>query len=235
MGSRQRRRNSKGAPANKEGDAAVPAEGVVVGPSTRQAKGTLINEKEAELSAIWGSERMGGRESDRRAPARKRRKGKGVDSDDDNDNDDNESVMSNFSVDSRRRGEKPDDSGKGKKTKSKKEVLKDKKKKQKAQYKLHCFIAPGTTKNDVREVFEMYEPKVDLKVTQKGNALNKSHYTVLTFTNKAMALHAVKMLDGTNQRDTIGTNPLKLAMMLSRYQRKMLSRKKSKLLKKQFG
>jgi hypothetical protein len=187
----------------------------------------LQNEKEAELSAIWGSERMGGRNSDRRAPQRKRRRGKGEGSDDD-DNDDNESVISNLSIDSagQAKASASKAADKAAAAKKKKDETKTKRLAAKAQVKLHCFVDPGTSKNDVREVFEQYEPKVALKVTQKGNLLNKSHYCVLTFTNKAMALHAVKTLDGSNQRDTIGVNPLKLSMMLSRAQSKLLSRRK---------
>jgi hypothetical protein len=197
--------------------------------STGAGSGKLGNEKEAELSAIWGSERMGGRQSDRRAPQRKKRRGKGEGSDDDNDGagSDAGSVMSNLSVDSDGRA-KATKSGDKPVTGKKQAAKKAKREAGKLAYKLHCFIAPGTTKNDVREVFEQYEPKVDLKVTQKGNALNKSHYCVLTFTNKAMALHAALKLEGTNQRDTIGINPLHLSMMLTRAQSKLLGRKRSK-------
>jgi hypothetical protein len=109
---------------------------------------------------------------------------------------------------------------------------KDAKKKKKSKesgvqpYKIHCFVAPGTTKNDVRELFDNYEdPSVELKVSQKGNALNKTHYALVTFKNKPMALHAVLTLEGSNQRDTVGVNPLRLSVMLSRDQRKRVTAK----------
>jgi hypothetical protein len=111
--------------------------------------------------------------------------------------------------------------------KDKKKILKKKEKSKKdakkaatEPYKLHCFIAPGTARNEIRELFEDYEPKVELRVTQKGNLLNKSHYCVLTFPNKAMGLHACLRFQGTNQMDTIGTRTTQLAIMRSRRQSK---------------
>jgi hypothetical protein len=94
------------------------------------------------------------------------------------------------------------------------------------RYRLHCFVAPGINKNDVREVFEgVGDPEVELRTSQKGNVLNKTHFAVMTFKNKTLALWAVKHLDGTNQRDTLGTNPMTLNLFLSRDQQKLVRRK----------
>ncbi|KEG12261.1 hypothetical protein DQ04_01851060 [Trypanosoma grayi] len=89
-------------------------------------------------------------------------------------------------------------------------------KKASSVYRLHCFVGPGTERNAVRTVFEAYEPKVEVRTSQQGNLLNQTHYAVLAFRNKAMALHAVKELDGTDQRDLLGVKELKLRLMLSR-------------------
>ena len=97
------------------------------------------------------------------------------------------------------------------------------------EFKLHCFIGQGTNNNDIREVFEQYLPKVEIKTTQRGNVLNKAQYAVLTFRSKAMGLHAVKMLDGTDQRDTLGMKDFKLQLMLSREQNKIVRRRQQKL------
>jgi len=86
------------------------------------------------------------------------------------------------------------------------------------------FVGHGTTRNDVRQVFEQYEPKVDLRVTQKGNVLNKSNYVVMTFRNKALGLHAAMTLEGTDQRDLLGVNPLHLSMMLTREEQRIVKR-----------
>jgi len=104
------------------------------------------------------------------------------------------------------------------------EKVKGKKPKTSTNYALHCVVGHGTTVNDVRRVFEDYEPRVEIRTTQKGNLLNKSQYAVLTFRNKALALHAVKCLDGRNQRDLMGVTRLQLALMLSREQNKIIRR-----------
>ena len=96
------------------------------------------------------------------------------------------------------------------------------------EFKLHCFIGQGINNNDIREVFEHYTPKVEIKTTQRGNVLNKTQYAILTFRNKALGLHAVKMLDGTDQRDSIGMKEFKLQMMLSREQNKIARRRLQK-------
>eukprot|EP00388_Colpodella_angusta_P032846 GDKK01027955.1.p1 GENE.GDKK01027955.1~~GDKK01027955.1.p1 ORF type:complete len:114 (+),score=14.90 GDKK01027955.1:1-342(+) len=80
----------------------------------------------------------------------------------------------------------------------------------------------------VREVFEDYAPKVEIRTSQAGNALNKVMYCILTFRSKALALHAVKTLDGTNQRDLLGVRSLKLSLMLNREQSKIARRSKNR-------
>nr|CCC95337.1 unnamed protein product [Trypanosoma congolense IL3000] len=175
--------------------------------SGQMVKRDLEKERQVELAAIWGAETDG----ENRFPRRRRLGTKrslatsslladasaedvgGVPSDIESD------AASDRSGRDKRSGSK---SGKRKKTTS--------------TYRLHCFVAPGTERNDVRAVFEAYEPKVELRTSQQGNLLNKTHFAVLTFRNKAMALHAVKMLDGTDQYDRIGVRKLKLGLMLSR-------------------
>lgn len=181
----------------------------------KNALGRLVEEREAEQAAIWGGERVG----QQRMPARRRRRQRGEDLDDAaSDVDSVASVTIDQSV--RRTDE------------SSKKAAKKKAKKAAPGYRLHTFVSPDTTKNDVREVFDQFDPKVDMRVTQKGNALNKSHFCVVTFRNKALALYAVKLLDGTNQRDTIGMNPMKLNMMLTRLQSKQVKRNRVKMQKR---
>ncbi|CCW60461.1 unnamed protein product [Phytomonas sp. EM1] len=178
----------------------------------------LEKEKQMELAAIWGSEVDGDvRYPKRRGATKKVMRTEAISESDPN----NEDVLSDVGSD-----------GEGASTnkgnaKQKKNIKKDAKK----EYRLHCFVEPGTSKNAVRTVFDAYQPKVELRITQKGNLLNKSQYAVLTFRNKAMALHAVKMLDGTNQRDMLGVEKLKLNLMLNRHQSSIVRKKRNKLLK----
>lgn len=183
------------------------------------AKKNYNKERESEMAAIWGSEKVG----EMQFPKRKGGSGKKLAVEENIDLND---ALSDCGSDTTSAQGK--EGGEVKKTRA--QAKKEKSKKQREQYKLHCFIESGTSVNDVREVFEQYEPKVDLRTAQKGNLLNKVHYAVLTFRNKAMAMHAVKMLDGTNQRDLLGVGQLKLAMMLSRYQNKIARRKNRKAL-----
>ncbi|ESS70469.1 hypothetical protein TCDM_00583 [Trypanosoma cruzi Dm28c] len=171
-------------------------------------KRDLEKERQLELAAIWGSETDG----DLRYPKRRRNTAKqptttaaaaAADADGASD------VLSSLGSDavSESGGS---DRGAPKKKRAKKG------KKALSAYRLHCFVAPGTERNAVRTVFDAYEPKVEIRVSQKGNLLNKTHYAVLTFRNKAMALHSVKMLDGTDQRKLLGVKELRLGLMLSR-------------------
>lgn len=181
------------------------------------SKRDLEKEKQLELAAIWGSEVVG----DSRFPKRKGAANKVlpvIDEDVPAEADvdvpsDVESVASSFTNDRVARKRKLA-------------------KKEPKLYRLHCFVAPGTERNAVRTVFEAYEPKVDIRTSQKGNLLNKTTYAVLTFRNKAMALHAVKMLDGTNQHDSLGVKELKLNMMLSRHQSKLVRMRTNRKFKK---
>ncbi|CAD2222868.1 hypothetical protein AGDE_00512 [Angomonas deanei] len=180
-------------------------------------KRDLEKEKQLELAAIWGSETDG----NSRFPKRKGSDKKSTVSFamDDNTPIDPD-VMSDFGSDV----SDPE--------KVVKRPKKTDKKKKKTFYRLHCFVGAGTEKNAVRTVFDDYEPKVELRQTQKGNALNKSQFAVLTFKNKAMALHAVQKLDGSNQRDLLGVKSLKLNLMLDRHQSKIVRRRMNQIRKK---
>jgi hypothetical protein len=181
----------------------------------------LQKERESEMASVWGTETVG----DRRFPKRKHLQKKsarmfyGADA---ADADVDDLISDTQSADA--------DKGGSEKPHCKKATKKERSAIKKEWYRLHCFVAPGTNVNDVREVFEEYEPKVDIRTTCKGNLLNKVQYAVLTFRNKAMALHAVKTLDGTNQRELLGVHALKLGIMLSREQNKYLRRKAKKAL-----
>ncbi|RNE96795.1 hypothetical protein TraAM80_09631 [Trypanosoma rangeli] len=168
-------------------------------------KRDLEKERQAELAAIWGSEMDG----ELRYPKRRRATAKRPTTAATADADGADEVLSSLGSDAISEGG-GSDRGAPKKKREKKG------KKASNAYRLHCFVAPGTERNAVRVVFDAYEPKVELRVSQKGNLLNKTHYAVLTFRNKAMALHAVKMLDGTDQRDLLGVREMKLGLMLSR-------------------
>ncbi|EAN90125.1 hypothetical protein, conserved [Trypanosoma cruzi] len=170
-------------------------------------KRDLEKERQLELAAIWGSETDG----DLRYPRRRRNTAKqptttaaaaAADADGASD------VLSLGSDAVSESGGSDRGALKKKREKKGKKAL--------SAYRLHCFVAPGTERNAVRTVFDAYEPKVEIRVSQKGNLLNKTHYAVLTFRNKAMALHSVKMLDGTDQRELLGVKELKLGLMLSR-------------------
>lgn len=172
-----------------------------------------------ELAAIWGTESDGG---GRRFPKRRRLGSKHDELDDDTTGDFNEELSEDD--DGRRRVALREEDTSRRPVK--------KRKRERAEYRLHCFVEPGTEKNDVRMVFEAYNPKVELRTSQKGSILNKTQYAVLTFPNKAMALHAVQQLDGTNQRDMLGTPKMKLNLMLSREQSRIVRKKLNKASKK---
>lgn len=182
----------------------------------------LEKERESELAAIWGSDGSGGQ----RYPKRRRGASKVVPLNVDGDADMTaadptaDDVLSDWSDNDDRENAAPAEREEAKKKKRKTE--------KNPAYRLHCFVEPGTEKNDVRTVFEAYNPKVDMRTSQKGSLLNKTHFAVLTFPNKAMALHAVQTLDGTNQRNLIGTHQLKLSLMLSRAQSKIVRKKTNK-------
>lgn len=183
------------------------------------AKRDLQKEKQLELAAIWGSEVQG----DARFPKRKGASKKQVAAaGDDGAAAPDPEAPSDLESES---GSALEYTEPG----IKKEGRKDAKKKAGSTlYRLHCFVEPGTEINAVRTVFEAYEPKVAIRTAQKGNLLNKSQFAVLTFRNKAMALHAVQTLDGTNQRDLLGVKQLKLSLMLSRHQSKIARKKLNK-------
>ncbi|KPA76891.1 hypothetical protein ABB37_07283 [Leptomonas pyrrhocoris] len=177
-------------------------------------KRDLQKEKQLELAAIWGSEVQG----DARFPKRRGAAAKKDISTVEDNNDVDPDVMSDNGSDAGSAGSEIIGS-------AKKETRKKAKKKNSTEYRLHCFLEPGTEVNAVRTVFEAYEPKVVLRTSQKGSLLNKAQFAVLTFRNKAMALHAVKVLDGTNQRDSLGVSQLKLNLMLTRQQSKIARKK----------
>lgn len=185
-------------------------------------KRDLQKEKQLELAAIWGSEVQGdARFPKRRGAGAKKDVGAVEETNDDVDPD----VLSDMGSDAGSVTSKHSDS-------AKKEARKSAKKKS-TDYRLHCFVEPGTELNAVRTVFEAYEPKAEIRTAQKGNLLNKSQFAVLTFRNKAMALHAVKTLDGTNQRDLLGVTSLKLNLMLTRQQSKIARKKLNRKIRQQ--
>lgn len=177
-------------------------------------KRDLQKEKQLELAAIWGSEVQGDARFPKRRGAAEKKEISAVEDDNDVDPD----VLSDIGSDAGSIDSKHSD-------KAKKEPRKKSKKTKSTEYRLHCFVEPGTELNAVRTVFDAYEPKVVLRTSQKGSLLNKSQFAVLTFRNKPMALHAVKTLDGTNQRDLLGVTSLKLNMMLTRQQSKIARKK----------
>lgn len=176
-------------------------------------KRDLQKEKQLELTAIWGSEVQGDARFPKRRGAADKNDIRTVE-----DDDVDLGALSDVGSDAGSIDSKHSDS-------AKKETGKKAKKTKSTEYRLHCFVEPGTELNAVRTVFDAYEPKVTLRTSQKGNLLNKSQFAVLTFRNKPMALHAVKMLDGTNQRDLLGVAKLKLNSMLTRQQTKIARKK----------
>ncbi|KAI5690910.1 RNA recognition motif [Leishmania braziliensis] len=182
-------------------------------------KRDLQKEKQLELATIWGSEVQGdARFPKRRGASQKKDVGLMADSGDaDSD------ALSEIGSDARSITSKHSDTA----TKERRKAAK----KKRTCYRLHCFVEPGTELNAVRTVFEAYEPKIEIRTAQKGNLLNKSQFAVLTFRNKAMALHAVKTLDGTNQRDMLGVTNLKLNLMLTRQQSKIARKKLSRKIR----
>lgn len=172
-----------------------------------------------ELAAIWGTECSGEKRYPKRRRSSKKAVSDALDTADERNDGDSLSNMSD------------EDESERKQRKTEKNSGKKKSKKENCEYRLHCFVEPGTEKNDLRTVFEAYNPKVEIRSSQKGNVLNKTYYAVLTFANKAMALHAVQTLDGTNQRDLLGTPKLKLGLMLSREQSRIVRKKMHQKLK----
>lgn len=98
-----------------------------------------------------------------------------------------------------------------------------------APFRLHCFVGPKATKNDVRRVFDAYGPNVEVRSTQKGNALNRTFFAIVSFRNMAMGLHAVQTLNLTDQSDFLDVSRLELSLMLSREEQKIVRRRRAKL------
>lgn len=184
-------------------------------------KRDLQKEKQLELAAIWGSEVQGDARFPKRRGAAEKKDATAADDGNDVDPD----VLSDMGSDAGSLHSAHSDS-------AKKEKKKKAKKTRSTDYRLHCFVEPGTELNAVRTVFEAYEPKVSLRTSQKGSLLNKSQFAVLTFRNKALAMHAVKTLDGTNQRDFLGVTTLKLSLMLSRQQSRIARKKLNRRMKR---
>lgn len=177
-------------------------------------KRDLEKEKQLELAAIWGSEVDGEARFPRRRGGAK--KSNVLPSDID------------LPVDPDVPSDLDNDVGELEKEEEEEKLRPKVAKKSTKEYRLHCFVEPGTELNEVRTVFEAYEPKVELRTAQKGNLLNRSQFAVLTFRNKAMALHAVKSLDGTNQRDRLGVKSLKLNLMLNRHQSRIVRKRRNR-------
>ncbi|KAG8340400.1 hypothetical protein ERJ75_001196400 [Trypanosoma vivax] len=188
------------------------------------SKRDLAKERESELAAIWGTEREGEKRYPKRRGSAKKSvtfpisviPGADVEGIDDVPSDLGSDVGS-------------DERALARSVEKKKKAKKDRR--ESTSYRLHCFVGPGTERNGVRTVFEAYEPKIELRTSQQGNLLNKTHFAVLTFRNKAMALHAVKVLDGTNQYDLMGVKRLKLSLMLSRKEHMKARQKMRKRLR----
>lgn len=177
----------------------------------------MEEERQSELAAVWGTEAVNGH----RVPRRRGRKEHAtVNEDDLYGSADDVSVAGDVGEGDCATPHVASAAAAKKAKKATVNAAVKRKKKESPEYRLHCIVVSGTTRNDVREVFEQYEPKVELCIGQKGNLLNKTHYCILTFPNKAMAMHAVLKLDGTNQRNTIGVHCMKLALMLTRKQGK---------------
>ena len=187
----------------------------------KQKLGVLRAETEAEQSAIWGGDKNNkGQRMPFRRGRKKRLEGGGGEDDEavfSGSDDEGNPIAVTANGEPKKKNAKTHDARKDAKPKS------DKKQR---ETRLHCFIGPGVHKNKVREAFERYEPGVDMRSAQKGNALNRTTYAVLTFPNKALAYHCVLTMDGSDQTDLLGVKSLKMGLMIPRDLRKKLERKR---------
>eukprot|EP01060_Flectonema_neradi_P008207 TRINITY_DN15869_c0_g1_i1.p1 TRINITY_DN15869_c0_g1~~TRINITY_DN15869_c0_g1_i1.p1 ORF type:complete len:198 (+),score=64.27 TRINITY_DN15869_c0_g1_i1:55-594(+) len=79
---------------------------------------------------------------------------------------------------------------------------------------LHIHIDNTADRNDVRTLFEDYDPKV---VIEKYKNIKRSgKYALVEFKTRAMAEHARQRFDGTDQKETLGVEKVSMTFCLSR-------------------
>ncbi|KAJ9461043.1 hypothetical protein DIPPA_19719 [Diplonema papillatum] len=186
------------------------------------AKTTLDEEKKEAMSMIWGgaggagAKKRGGKrareaegDADGEAvePAAKGRKKKGA-APSDGDFDDEEDPRAPLTRKAKARKQRQED------TRSR---------------TLHLHIDSTSDRNDVRTLFEDYDPKVVVQNYKSKKAQGK--FALLEFKTAAMAAHALEKYNGTEQKDVLGVDVVKLSVVRSRRQTKKANEKRGSVKK----
>eukprot|EP01061_Rhynchopus_euleeides_P015998 TRINITY_DN27148_c1_g1_i1.p2 TRINITY_DN27148_c1_g1~~TRINITY_DN27148_c1_g1_i1.p2 ORF type:complete len:214 (+),score=99.01 TRINITY_DN27148_c1_g1_i1:114-755(+) len=173
-------------------------------------KNTLDKERDDAMALIWGGAEEAKSSKRGKAAAVKRKRAEaeatGVTFDSDNEEE-----------------EKP----KAKKTKKQKKVAEnvaDEK-----QRTLHMHVDNTTTRNDIRTLFEDYDPKVTIE--KYKNTKKRGQFAVAVFKTATMADHAMERFNGTNQKELLNVEELVMSRTLSRRENKRMSAKKNKIKK----
>ena len=84
---------------------------------------------------------------------------------------------------------------------------------------LHCSVSSSTTRQELKSLFFSYKVK-SIKIFKAKNK-SAEFYALVVVPNMAMALHAIKTFEGTNQASIIGYDrPLMLSLHRSRTENK---------------
>eukprot|EP01065_Artemidia_motanka_P018479 TRINITY_DN2178_c2_g1_i1.p1 TRINITY_DN2178_c2_g1~~TRINITY_DN2178_c2_g1_i1.p1 ORF type:complete len:248 (+),score=105.13 TRINITY_DN2178_c2_g1_i1:67-744(+) len=83
---------------------------------------------------------------------------------------------------------------------------------------LHVHVERGSDRNDVRTLFEDYDPRVTLH--KYLSRKRQGQYATVVFKTAAMAEHAQQQFNGTDQSDLLGTPVAQVSLVRSRRQSK---------------
>eukprot|EP00755_Sulcionema_specki_P029680 Sspe_Gene.18216::Locus_6531_Transcript_1_1_Confidence_1.000_Length_1103::g.18216::m.18216 len=182
----------------------------------------LEEEREAALALIWGgkTQRKGGKKRER-----------GAGDDEDEVKTDQQSLVKKR----RKKGKKDEedvnaglsdsDDDDDKPKKSRKRIAKERAISDEKNRTLHVHLDATCERNDVRRLFEDYDPKVT--VHKYLNRKQPGKYALVVFKTKAMAEHAHERFNGTCQKDLLGTEKAQINFVRSRRASKH-SRERSK-------
>ena len=166
---------------------------------------TLDEEKESAMAMVWGSG-ADATSGTKKAKAKQKRK-KGDDADDD---------MSELSE-----VEEKKLTANAKRKKAAAESARDR--------TVHLHVDNTTDRNDVRTLFEDYDPKVTIE--KYKNIKRQGKYSLVEFKTRAMAEHALERFNGTNQKETLGVENLVISYCLSRRASRRQQTKSNKVKK----
>eukprot|EP01059_Diplonema_ambulator_P000505 TRINITY_DN10416_c1_g1_i1.p2 TRINITY_DN10416_c1_g1~~TRINITY_DN10416_c1_g1_i1.p2 ORF type:complete len:194 (+),score=79.52 TRINITY_DN10416_c1_g1_i1:25-582(+) len=97
------------------------------------------------------------------------------------------------------------------------------------QRTLHVHLGGGADRNDVRTLFEDYDPKVT--VQKYANIKQQGKYALVVFKTSAMAEHAMEKFNGTDQKEILNDDNVQISRLRTRRDSKRAVEKKNKTKK----